>query len=125
MSTAPKASLQDVRTNIESTIKAIQEIEKRIQENIGSSDKSAEDMMKHALDDYVRTLQDMYTTASINVVMDEGEPVEVPLDIVEFIDQGKNPDEWMRICMSSVLQKAQQAKGKSAAMHMLNDTMTL
>ena len=123
MSTAPKASLQDVRTNIESTLKAIQEIEKRIQENIGSSDKSAEDMMKHALDDYVRTLQDMYTTASINVVMDEGEPVEVPLDIVEFIDQGKNPDEWMRICMSSVLQKAQQAKGKSAAMHMLNDTM--
>lgn len=123
MSTAPKASLQDVRTNIESTLKAIQEIEKRIQENIGSSDKSAEDMMKHALDDYVRTLQDMYTTASMNVVMDEGEPVEVPLDIVEFIDQGKNPDEWMRICMSSVLQKAQQAKGKSAAMHMLNDTM--
>jgi len=117
--TTTKASLQDVRTNIESTLKAIQEVEKRI----GKSE-SAEDM-KHALDEYIKTLQDMYTTASMNVVMDEGEPVEIPLDIVEFIDQGKNPDEWMRLCMSSVLQKAQQAKGKSAAMHMLNDTMTL
>lgn len=115
------ASLQDVRKDIEATLAAIREIEKQIiEENDNSSNHES---MKRALNDYITKLEQLYTTASKTVIMDEGDPVEIPVDIVEFVDQGKNPDECMRMIMSSVLSRAQQAKGKSAAFHMLNDTM--
>lgn len=114
------ASLQEVREDIEATLTAIREIENQM---VGESASGDEESMKRALNDYITKLAQLYTTASKTVIMEDGEPVEVPIDIVEFVDQGKNPDECMRMIMSSVLSRAQQAKGKSAAFHMLNDTM--
>lgn len=111
-------TVEDVRKHIDVILTKIHQIE--LQMNITSDD--GVESMKRALNDYISSLQDLYTLASATVGEDS-EPVEIPLDVVEYVDQGKNPDECMRVIMSSVLQRAQQAKGKSVVFHMLKDGM--
>ena len=113
-------TVEDVRKHIDVILTKIHQIE--LQMNTTSDD--GVESMKRALNEYISSLQDLYTLASSDATVSEGsEPVEIPLDVVEYVDQGKNPDECMRVIMSSVLQRAQQAKGKSVVFHMLKDSM--
>lgn len=116
------SSLQDVRKNIEDILGKIEDVEKTIESARSSDSKETEDVeaLKNALNAYIERLKHLYTTASETVTLDDSdEPVDIPLDVVDFVDQGKNPDECMRVIMSSVLQRAQEAKGKSTVFDIL------
>lgn len=115
--TNPMASLQDVRKDIELILSKIKDLEKELGNAGTSGDAEA---VRCALNGYIQSLEKLYRTALATVtVEDSDDPVEIPVDVVEFVDQGKNPDECMRLIMSSVLQRAQQAKGKSSVFQVL------
>lgn len=45
-----------------------------------------------------------------------GTQVEIPVEVIEALDQGKNPDDVMRYIFGSVLKRGQDVKGKEQAM---------
>jgi len=79
--------------------------------------------LKATLDEYMGALRSLHAgVTGGGIVKDPGAgegdsvPVEVPAEVVDYLDQGKNPDEAMRHIFGTVLKRAQDIKGKEEAM---------
>jgi hypothetical protein len=79
--------------------------------------------LKATLDEYIGALRSLHAgVTGGGIVKDPGAgegdsvPVEVPAEVVDYLDQGKNPDEAMRHIFGTVLKRAQDIKGKEEAM---------
>ncbi|MCP4080608.1 MAG: hypothetical protein GY743_10200 [Planctomycetaceae bacterium] len=79
--------------------------------------------LKATLDEYIGTLRSLHAgVTGSGIVKDPGAgegdsvPVEVPAEVVDYLDQGKSPDEAMRHIFGTVLKRAQDIKGKEEAM---------
>lgn len=47
--------------------------------------------------------------------------IEIPMELIEYVDHGGNPDEFMRHVMLNVLAKGQLRKGKLSALRALKE----
>lgn len=68
------------------------------------------------LNAYIRAVESLYTQASSL----QGDEVEVPLELVQYVDDGGNPDECMRHIMSAVLRESQRVHGKKHAIEVFS-----
>ena len=65
---------------------------------------------------YVDALKDLHQNASVQLVEGPlGEPVELPKEVVYYVDEGGNPDDFMKQVMTTMLSVSQARKGKICA----------
>jgi len=77
---------------------------------------------KATLDEYIGGLRSLHTgVTGGGIVKDPGAgegdsvPVEVPAEVVDYLDQGKSPDEAVRHTFGTVLKRAQDIRGNEEA----------
>jgi uncharacterized protein (UPF0335 family) len=85
-------------------------------ESIGKGAKDAS-VVRDQLNAYIGALESLYTEASSL----HGDEVEVPLEVVQYVDDGGNPDECMRHIMSAVLRESQRIHGKKHAIEVFEE----
>ncbi|KAI8110775.1 hypothetical protein M9434_004350 [Picochlorum sp. BPE23] len=85
-------------------------------ESIGKDAKDAS-VVRDRLNAYIGALESLYTEASSL----HGDEVEVPLEVVQYVDDGGNPDECMRHIMSAVLRESQRIHGKKHAIEVFEE----
>jgi len=78
--------------------------------------------VRDQLNAYVSGLESLYTQASSSSL--QGEEVEIPLEVVQYVDDGGNPDECMRHIMSAVLRESQRVHGKKHALEVFSSMAT-
>lgn len=71
--------------------------------------------LRSVLNEYIAELDRLYDEAN-GVFSGNDDDKQVPVEIIEYVDDGGNPDECMRRVMGSVLQESQQCRGKSVAL---------
>jgi len=64
--------------------------------------------------DYIASLKSLHSTAA-PLVRSPGQPYEVPLELLQYLDDGGNPDIFMKDVMRSVVAANQASKGKVLA----------
>ena len=78
--------------------------------------------LKARLNEYIGALRSLHAGVTGGGIVKDGAdgedklPVEVPIEVVDYLDQGKNPDEAMRLIFGTVLKRAQDVKGKEQAL---------
>ncbi len=93
-------------------------------DSLTASDKAVRTAeLKAKLNEYIGALRSLHAgVTGGGIVKDPGAgeedsvPVEVPAEVLDYLDQGKNPDEAMRHIFGAVLKRAQDIKGKEEAM---------
>jgi len=69
---------------------------------------------------YIDGLKKLYDSGRQGLLVDtEGEPIDVPVELVHYIDEGGNPDDFMRQTMMAMLEASQSRKGKLDVMRKL------
>lgn len=116
-----------LRQRIDSLLLKISQIEKILRHDAQSvvnndtlgttttrTDREEGGELRRVLNEYIAELEKLYDEA--NGALLGKEDLEVPVEIIEYVDDGGNPDECMRRVMGSVLQESQQCHGKSMAL---------
>lgn len=86
--------------------------------------------LKAKLNEYISALKTLHTEVTGGgIVKDPADgqdtvPVEIPVEVLDYLDQGKNPDEAMRLIFGTVLKRAQDIKGKEEAMRAFTKAAT-
>jgi hypothetical protein len=78
-------------------------------------EKKEGEELRIVLNEYIAELDKLYDEAN-RVFSGNDDDKQVPVEIIEYVDDGGNPDECMRRVMGSVLQESQQCRGKSLAL---------
>jgi hypothetical protein len=78
--------------------------------------------LKATLDEYIGALRSLHAgVTGSRIVKDPGAgegdsvPVEVPAEVVDYLDQGKSPDEAVRHTFGTVLKRAHDIRGNEEA----------
>ena len=119
-------TIEAARDRLQAVLASIAKVESELAVCASSpaeGDKTARvDQLKTALNDYIASLKSLHgevTTGGIvkdPASVEDKAHVEIPVEVVDYLDQGKNPDEAMRLIFGSVLKRAQEVKGKAEAM---------
>ena len=129
-------SIEESTDRIRAVLASIAGVEREL-EACAAGTSSLEDktrrvgQLKGALNEYINTLKSLHgEMVHGGIVKDpkglggsgasasapDGAHVEVPVEVIEYLDQGKNPDEALRLVFGSVLKRGQDVKGKEQAL---------
>ena len=133
-------SIEESTDRIRAVLASIAGVEREL-EACAAGTSSLEDktrrvgQLKGALNEYINTLKSLHgemvhggivkdpkglggsgASASASASAPDGAHVEVPVEVIEYLDQGKNPDEALRLVFGSVLKRGQDVKGKEQAL---------
>jgi len=99
MSSSP---LDTLETNLESLVENVRQL------GIIVSDfqPQGQNALNHKLNQIVQSLQD------IDRVKNQVNDIQVPLEVFDYIDSGRNPQLFTKDCMEKALAKNEQVKGK-------------
>jgi hypothetical protein len=76
--------------------------------------------MRFCRNAYIAGLEKLYDSGKQGLLVDaEGEPIDVPIELVQYIDEGGNPDDFMKQTMMAMLEASQSRKGKLDVMQKL------
>ena len=131
-------SIEESTDRIRAVLASIAGVEREL-EACAAGTSSLEDktrrvgQLKGALNEYINTLKSLHgemvhggivkdpkglggSGASASASAPDGAHVGVPVGVIEYLDQGKNPDEALRLVFGSVLKRGQDVKGKEQAL---------
>eukprot|EP00890_Picochlorum_soloecismus_P000522 jgi/Picsp_1/1470/NSC_04948-R1_mediator of rna polymerase ii transcription subunit 10 len=106
----------EVRDCLAKVIEQIIELEAKV----SAHDANQSESLERQLNAYIAGLEKLYDNGKQGLLVDsEGEPIDVPVELVQYIDEGGNPDDFMRQTMMAMLEASQSRKGKLDVMQKL------
>jgi len=131
-------SIEESTDRIRAVLASIAGVEREL-EACAAGGSSLEDktrrvgQLKGALNEYINTLKSLHgdmvhggivkdpkglggSWSGASASAPDGAHVEVPVEVIEYLDQGKNPDDALRLVFWSVLKRGQDVKGKEQAL---------
>jgi mediator of RNA polymerase II transcription subunit 10 len=84
----------------------------------GSTDASSQ-ILQHTLSDLLSQLRNLHTTSTSSSLRD----FTIPPDVVEYVQDGRNPDIYVREFVELTMRNNQRLKGKFEAFGMFRDIL--